>query len=271
MIILSAILGSFLTAIQIIPGSGPNQHGRTGNDHLKQDQYEEAAAEYQEGLSSYQPTEETDQTYHGLQNNLGLTLHRQQNFEEAGRAFEEALVYAPNEDAEAMASFNAGNNAFSSEQLEQALEHYRKALMADPDNEDAKFNFEFVSRQLQEQQNQEQQSDGDDQEEQNEQQQDQEQNEEEDQDDEQSENQNEPQQDQDDEQNNEQDEQQQNSDQNEQEQPEEQQEPSDEQREMPLTKEQAERILEALGNEEEQLLREVQKVEGRPRRVAKDW
>ena len=35
--------------------------------------------------------------------------------------------------------------------------------------------------------------------------------------------------------------------------------------------EQAERILEALENEEEKLLREVQKIEGRPRRVTKDW
>lgn len=38
-----------------------------------------------------------------------------------------------------------------------------------------------------------------------------------------------------------------------------------------LTPEEAERILQALANEEEQLLREVQKVKGRPRRVEKDW
>jgi hypothetical protein len=38
-----------------------------------------------------------------------------------------------------------------------------------------------------------------------------------------------------------------------------------------LTPQEAERILQALANEEEKLLREVQKVKGRPRRVEKDW
>jgi hypothetical protein len=38
-----------------------------------------------------------------------------------------------------------------------------------------------------------------------------------------------------------------------------------------LSEEEAERILQALANEEEQLLREVQKIKGRPRRVEKDW
>ncbi len=38
-----------------------------------------------------------------------------------------------------------------------------------------------------------------------------------------------------------------------------------------LSRAQAIRILQALQNEEEQLLREVQKIKGRPRRVDKDW
>ncbi len=257
----AAILGVFMAMIQIISGSTPKQQGRVGNDHLKQEEYEEAATAYQDGLSTYQPSEGTDQTYYGLQNNLGLSLHRQENFEEAGRAFEEALSYAPDSDATTRAAFNAGNNAFTSQQLERALQHYQAALMADPDNEDAKFNFEFVTRQLQEQQEQEQQKQDSEDEEQEENEQDQE-----------------------GEQNNEQNEEQQGErdedlDQNDQGQTEEEQtekEPEqsggqDEPNETPLTREQAERILEALANEEEQLLREVQKMEGRPRRVAKDW
>ena len=38
-----------------------------------------------------------------------------------------------------------------------------------------------------------------------------------------------------------------------------------------LSQEQAERILQALGDEEEQLLRQVQKLPARPRTVKKDW
>lgn len=251
-----------MALVQVIPGSGPKQHGRTGNDHLRQEEFAEAATQYQEGLTSFHPPGGVDQTYYGLQNNLGLSLHRQENFEEASRAFEEALSYAPNNEAVTNAAFNAGNNAFTSQQLERALDHYQAALMADPKNEDAKFNFEFVTRQLQEQQNQEQQQDNQEEEEQQEQ-------ENQDQGGEQNENQNEDQQG---EQN---EEKQSNQQQNQEEgQSEEQEEKTGEQEqssEAPLTREQAERILEALANEEEELLREVQKMEGRPRRVAKDW
>lgn len=252
---LTAIFGFSLAMIQVIPGSGPKQQGRTGNDHLKQEQYAEAEIAYQEGLSTYQSSEEIDQTYYGLQNNLGLSLHRQESFEEASRAFEAALAHAPNADAVTRSAFNAGNNAFTRQQLENALEHYQTALLADPENEDAKFNFEFVSRQLQ-QQDQQQESGGDEQQE-NEQ--------DEEQEGEQNEEQNEEQQ-------GEQSQEQEQNDQgqNDSEQPGQQGE-QNQPREVPLTREQAERILEALENEEEELLRELQKMEGRPRRVAKDW
>ncbi len=54
---------------------------------------------------------------------------------------------------------------------------------------------------------------------------------------------------------------------------EEESQPSEEEPADPteLSKEQAERILQALQNEEGKLLREVRKVKGRPRRVEKDW
>ena len=63
------------------------------------------------------------------------------------------------------ASYNAGNAAYQTQQLEQSLEHYRRALLNDPSNQDAKFNYEFVKRQLEEQQQQQdQQQDQQDQE-----------------------------------------------------------------------------------------------------------
>ncbi len=260
---ITTILGIFVASIQIIPGAAPKKHGRDGNDRLKQDQYDEAAAAYQEGLSSYQSSDQTDQIYHGLQNNLGLSLHRQENFEEAGQAFGEALAAAPNEDAVSLAAFNAGNNAFTTQQLERALEFYETALLSDPNNEDAKFNYEFVSRQLRDQQqNQEQDSDENQEQEEN-------QNEEQEgeQENESDQNEQNPNQETDQNENSEESNQQQSQEEQQEQNSQEQNQPQS----APLTQEQAERILEALENEEEELLREIQKVEARPRRVAKDW
>ena len=145
---LATVLSILLASIQIIPMGNAKKYGRDGNDSLKQGQYEGAASAYQEGLSSYGSAQEEDETYYGLQNNLGLALHQNGDFEGAQNAFTEALTYAPYDQARSTPAYNAGNNAFRDQQLEQALEHYREALLADPKNEDARYNFEFVSRQL---------------------------------------------------------------------------------------------------------------------------
>ncbi|MGB1049224.1 MAG: tetratricopeptide repeat protein [Rhodothermales bacterium] len=235
------------------PGDGKKK-GRQGNALYTQEQYEEAAAKYREGIVSVQ--EDGFGAVHSrLLNNLGAALYRSGDAEQASIAFSSAASMALGTEDLVRASYNAGNAAYRTQQLEQSLEHYRRALLNDPSNQDAKFNYEFVKRQLEEQQDNQQ--DQENQENQDQQNQDGEQNE-----------------------NNEQqqDEQEQNSqdqgDQQEQEQEQDQQQQQQQQdRDDPtqLSEEEAQRILQALENEEEQLLRQVQKMKTRPRRVEKDW
>ena len=234
-----------LPQVAPVTGDGTKQ-GQQGNALYNQEQYQGASDAYATGLASYQE-DQIDGAYYGLQNNLGAALHKQEDFERAQVAFAKALETASTEADFARAAYNAGNNAFSSEESERALEHYKKALLADPSNLDAKFNYEFVKRKLEEQQQDQQQQQGDDQQ--------------------QNDEQNQDQQDQQNDQQN-QDQQQQNQDQQQQNDQQQDQQPQPEQQ---LSRQQAERILQALENEEEQLLREVQKMKGRPRRVEKDW
>ena len=212
------------------PGDGKKK-GRQGNALYGQEQYEEAMAAYQEGVGAVQE-DGPGAVHSGLLNNLGAALYRTGDMEQAGIAFSSAATMALAPEDLVRASYNAGNAAFKAEQLEQALEHYRRALLNDPSNVDAKFNYEFVKRQLEEQQQNQEQQD-----QQNENQENQE-----------NEN-NQDQQDQQD-QEGEQDEQQQEQDQQQQQQ--EQQEREDPTK---LSEEEAQRILQALENEEEQLLR----------------
>ncbi len=239
----------FLTLFLLLPQEAPvsgdaKTQGRRGNTLYNQEQYQQASEVYSAGLASYRDVP-IDAAYYGLQNNLGAALYRQDDFERAQSAFAKALETASSNTEFARAAYNAGNNAFSSEESERALEHYKKALLADPSNLDAKFNYEFVKRKLEEQQQDQQQQQGDDQQQNDEQNQDQQPN---------------------DQQN--QDQQQQNQDQQQQNDQQQDQQPQPDQQ---LSRQQAERILQALENEEEQLLREVQKMKGRPRRVEKDW
>ncbi len=235
-----------------LAGDG-DKDGRRGNAHYKSGNYEAAADAYYRGLAAYE-TGTPDAAYYGLQNNLGAALHQQGDFALARPAFARAMETAPSQADFARAAYNAGNNAFREEQAEAALDFYKKALLANPANADAKFNYEFVKRRQQQQQ---QQGQGENQDQQD------------------GENQDE----------NQQGENQQNQDQQNQEQQQEGQNQEPQEGEQPqntepqpqpetpdqLSRQQAERILQALENEEEQLLREVQKVKGRPRRVEKDW
>jgi len=128
------------------PGGGPGD-GREGNRHYAAEAYEEATAAYQRGLSRFaEPAR--DDVYAGLQNNLGAALHQLRQFEDAGDAFAQALLHAPTDDAFTRSAYNAGNTAFQQEEREAALDFYRRALLADPTNADARYNYEFVKREM---------------------------------------------------------------------------------------------------------------------------
>ena len=243
-------------------GDGKKE-GRTGNAHYEAERYDQAEASFRTGIDAVQD-QGVNLVHAGLLNNLGAALYRQGKFEEAAAAFSGSARMAPSSPELVRGHYNAGNASFKQEQLQAAVDHYRNALLNDPGNQDAKFNYEFARRMLDEQneQNQDQQqsdennSENQDQQEQ-EQQQDQNENQEQQQDQEQQ------QQDSGDQQQNQQ---QENGDQQE---PEQQQQQESDPRQ--LSQEEAQRILQALQNEEQQLLRQVQKMDARPRRVEKDW
>lgn len=249
------ILFIVLAVLFFGPGDGKKK-GRQGNALYTQEQYEDAILAYREGLASMGDAG-PGAVHSGLLNNLGAALYQTGDMEQAGIAFSSAAAMALAPEDLVRASYNAGNAAFQAEQLEQSLEHYRRALLNDPSNEDAKFNYEFAKRQLQEQQQDQQQQDQQDENQENQENQDQQ-----DQEGEQDE-ENQDQQDQQQQQNNQ--------DQGEQEQDQRQQEQQEREDPTQLSKEEAQRILQALENEEEQLLRQVQKMKSRPRRVEKDW
>ncbi len=245
-----------MAALLFGPGDGKKK-GRQGNVLYGQEQYEDAINAYREGIDAVQD-DGPGAVHSGLINNLGAALYRTGDMEQAGIAFSSAGSMALAPEDLVRASYNAGNAAFQAEQLEQALEHYRRALLNDPSNADAKFNYEFAKRRLKEQQQQ-------DQEQQDQQDENQENQENQDQQDQDGEQDQENQQDQEQQQNSEDPGQQQDQQQNQQQKQEQREDPTQ------LSEEEAQRILQALENEEEQLLRQVQKMKTRPRRVEKDW
>lgn len=91
-----------------------------------------------------------------LRYNLGAAVYQGQNFPEAVEAFGTAV---PSEEVTGnQIAYNLGNALYRNQNLEGALEAYRQALREDPEDADARFNYELVLRQMQSQeQNQDQQ------------------------------------------------------------------------------------------------------------------
>ena len=271
----------------------PSKKGRKGNESYRNEQHTEAAQLYREGIDA--GTDAKPGILAGLWNNLGATLFRSGEFQQAKDAFTNAIGFARSNEEVSTFAYNAGNTIYSEttqggsqgppgalgmapgmgqqaggggEGLQEALEYYKQALLADPTNEDAKYNYEFVKRQLdnqeQNEQDQEQENENQDQnqDQQNEEQQDQNQEQNQDQD---QQNQDQQNQDEQQEQQQQNQEQQQNEEQQQQQQQQQQADPTK------LSREEAERILQALQNEEQELLRQVMKPQTRPKKVDKDW
>ena len=81
--------------------------------------------------------------------NLGSAFYKKGTLNSAKSGFEDALTLEAPE-AKSRAYYNLGNTPFKMNKPEKSLEAFRYAMKFNPDDEDAKFNYEFVKSMLEE-------------------------------------------------------------------------------------------------------------------------
>ena len=140
---------------------------RKGNRQFANQRYEQSADSYQQALVY-------DSTSFAEKYNLGNAMFRTERYDRA-----EQLLTATAADSlqsatdRAEAYFNLGNAQFAQQKLQEALQSYRRSLMLNPDDMEAKYNYAYTKKLLeQQQQNQDQQQQNQDQNNQNDQNQD---------------------------------------------------------------------------------------------------
>ena len=236
---------------------------RQGNREYKAQHYDRAEVNYRRALHS-------DSNAYRAQYNLGNTLYRQKKYDEAATHFGHALQQ-PDLDAKKRSQIlhNRGNSYLKAglqkenrsegmQQFQQAVNDYQEALKLNPKNDDTRYNLSYAKKMLQQaQQQQQQQGGGQDQNKDNKDQKDKNKD--------QGNNGQDKQQDQ----------QQQQQQQNQQQQPNQQQQKQQkqQQKQQQQKKQDAERLLEAVKNNEKNTMKEnAKKVEaGVPRNIEKDW
>ena len=211
-----------------------------GNELLRKGEYAKAADVYRE--------EALKRPENGiLQRNLAGALVRSGQVEEGLPAYRQALRFSNSPQDKAKALYDLGNTLALAGQMQPALDSYAQAMLLDPEDLDIKHNFEFLMQQMQQQQ----QSQGQQNQQQNEQEQQQQQ----------------------------QQQQQQSEDQQQQSQPREEPKPELEKKPEPMqpfdpeamNPEDAQRLLDALLEEERELQAQRQRQQLQTRNVEKDW
>jgi tetratricopeptide (TPR) repeat protein len=220
-----------------------------GNEAYAKAKYADAEAEYMKALAR-------DTSSREAQFNLGNAYYKQQRSDEAQRMYSHRIAASKAPVDKEMAYYNLGNTFFKSNKLEESVESYKRSLRLNPSDEDARYNYLLAKDRLKKQEDQKKQDkqnkkDNKDNKDQNKQDQKQDQNQ-----------QNQDKQDQ--------------KNQQQQQQPPQQQpakpdQTNQQQQKNQMPKQQAERILEALRNNEKEIQKQLRKRAATKIIIEKDW
>ena len=222
----------------------PNKLIRQGNNAYTDSSYTTAEESYREALAA-------NQDAFNAAFNLADAIYKQGSYEESSALFQGLTAKAESKTEKAMAYHNLGNSLLKEQKLAESIEAYKNALRNNPSDADTKHNLAFAQRmkQQQEQKKAEEQKQ-EDQQEQQQQEEEEEQKQEE-----------------------EKKEQQEGNNQNQEQEPQEEQRPQNEQNPDQISKEEAEKMLDALQQQEKELQEDLQKkkTKGVKLKIEKDW
>ena len=125
---------------------------RDGNELYKEKKFAEAESAYKKSLGA------NNKSIPGNYN-LGNSLYKQGKFEDAEKQFETiAGDKSLNEDQKAMLYHNMGNSLLKDQKYEESIKAYKNSLKLNPKDNDTRYNLAYAQARLQQQQQQQQQN-----------------------------------------------------------------------------------------------------------------
>lgn len=124
---------------------------RSGNREFKREQFEKSVDSYQRALQH-------DSTCFEAKYDLASALYRTERYEKAEKTLQAIVGDSTRTELErGEVAYNLGNAQFAQKKYKEALSSYRQAMRCNPADEDAKFNYAFTKRLIQQQEQQQQQ------------------------------------------------------------------------------------------------------------------
>lgn len=125
---------------------------RQGNSEYKDGNFQEAEKEYRKALME-------KPGYNKGTFNLGDAMYEQENYEESNKLFSEVVERSTDASQKAAAYYNIGNTFMKENKFKESIDAYKNSLRLNPNDANAKYNLEYARKKLKEQEEKQQNQD----------------------------------------------------------------------------------------------------------------
>jgi Ca-activated chloride channel homolog len=151
---------SIIMHFQSLNGQGEKKYIRQGNREYEKNKFSESEILYRKATDK-------NKAFPDAVFNTGDALYKQKKYEDAGKQFMENANMNEDSDKKSAAMFNLGNSLLKANKLQESIEAYKGSLKLKPDNPEAKYNLAYAQDMLKLQQQQKQQQQNKDKQDQN--------------------------------------------------------------------------------------------------------
>jgi len=123
---------------------------RKGNREYEKNSFSESEISYRKAIDKNKQS--PDAVF-----NVGDALYKQDKFEEAGKQFVENISQTDDNLKKSSGYFNLGNSLLKANKLPESIEAYKNSLKLDPDRKEAKYNLSYAQDLLKKQKEQQKQ------------------------------------------------------------------------------------------------------------------
>jgi tetratricopeptide (TPR) repeat protein len=132
-------------------------YGQSAKAHIREGNKQYKAQQYNESELSYWKSLEKNKASVKGNFNLGDALYQQKKYDQASARFQNVISKENDKQVLAQAYHNLGNALLEEKKLEESIEAYKNALRRAPGDADTKYNLAYAQKLLKKQQQQQQQ------------------------------------------------------------------------------------------------------------------
>jgi len=139
----------FLLYPIMLSAQSDKKYIRKGNREYEKNKFSESEISYRKSLDKNK--QQPDAVF-----NVGDALYKQNKFDEAGKQFTENAGLNDDKNKKSAALYNLGNSLLNANKLKESIDAYKGSLKLQPDNREAKYNLAYAQDLLKKQEEQKQ-------------------------------------------------------------------------------------------------------------------